>query len=1131
MEKYYNFGAEEDGEDDILNRAFDRWEQIGGSGVGSPLFKFKMVPIGKRRTWRDVVERTQFHAQLRQLRDAGPADNIGMALIEALHQAIATELGREQRPAHHFVNFSITAHGFQHAYQSANFTVGEFQQRTARLDELLATLANKLNSNEAFNADRGFQVDVVFVSMPGPGSGHAKKYNPGRMCLDRENKKKRCIITINNIDQLCCARAIVTMRAYCHRQEGVDGFRQWENLKRGYPLQQQLAKELHRQAGVPEGPCGLQEFPKFQEALGCNYQLLISTRIKPFFPIFKGPDAPNQILLLKSNNHYDGCTSMAAFLNRSYYCHHCDRAFNTNNVANHSCQGRRCSSCGRFDCEDYERGTRPAEYCNLCHCKFFGVYCKRHHVVTKQCQSVKTCLKCQAQYTVVPNRRHKCGFAKCPVCDDWVNINDHKCYIQPVKEKEEEEETEQTEEGGGCMVAPPPPLFVYADYEAMQNEEGVFVPNLLCYSSSEEEDIHVLHGENCSLEFLQELDELADVPQTDSERDIIIVFHNFKGFDSVFILNELYQQQRVVENQLTVGAKVLSFKSGPLKFIDSLSFLPMSLASFASTFNLTELKKGFFPHLFNLPHHQNYVGRIPDLEFFDPDSMKPEKKEELLHWHNEQVLRNVPFDFQHEMIAYCMSDVALLKAGCEAFQQEFERQAGFNPMVKCITIASACNLYWRKHHLTPETIAVEPLRGWRGANVNQSLKALQWLYLKEKEIVKQGASADRIRHVRNGGEQSVRTLTNIYFVDGYDPVTRTIYEFHGCLFHGCPSCYPNRQAKNYAVPDRTVEELYEATLNKRMALLRAGYVVIDIWECQWDRLVDTNAEVQCFLASLELVPPLEPRDAFFGGRTGAVSLHAVAGEGEEIRYVDITSLYPWVNKNCTYPVGHPTIITQPTEQSLHWYFGIATVDILPPAGLFHPVLPVRSGNKLTFPLCRACVQTEQAQPMLTRTRYCTHSDTDRTLRGTWCTPELVKALQKGYTLIKIHEVWNFPTEQRQTGLFANYVDTWLKLKQESAGWPGWCQTLEQKREYIIRYHEQEGIRLDIPNIAKNPGRKATAKLMLNRYFFQFSFFHAVIPPFSSYFSFLFLAVSGGSSERERTSPPPSPFKTLPNCLV
>ena len=117
-------------------------------------------------------------------------------------------------------------------------------------------------------------------------------------------------------------------------------------------------------------------------------------------------------------------------------------------------------------------------------------------------------------------------------------------------------------------------------------------------------------------------------------------------------------------------------------------------------------------------------------------------------------------------------------------------------MVKCITIASAWNLYWRKHHLTPNTIAVEPLGGWGGGKA----KAMQWLYYQEQQIPKQGASADRIRHVRNGGEQSVRTIVDSYFVDGYNPLTSTVYEFHGC-----PHCYPNRQAKHYAVPDRSVE--------------------------------------------------------------------------------------------------------------------------------------------------------------------------------------------------------------------------------------------------------------------------------------------------------------------------------------
>ena len=1109
---YYHFSDEEENMDQICSDAYDRWEQYGGGAANNgPLFKFKMVPIGKRRQWRNVVQRENFNAELNQLREPMVGDDIGSELTNALYKAIQTELQRQRRSQHNFVNFAITANGFEHAYQTMNFTVGEFLNRSTRLDELLQKLAGKLNSNESFNSSQGFQVEVVFVRMPGKGKGW-KKNNAGQRCLDKENKRKQCIISINNTDNLCCARAIVTMRAHCHRNSGMEEFRNWDNLKRGYPVQQREAQELHRKANVSEGPCGIPELKKFQSALGPSYQLLVMCRKHPFSLIYKGPAAPQQIRLLKSNEHYDGCTSFPAFTNHSYYCIECEKAFNIDDKSHHSCRGKRCTACSRFNCEDYLPGTLPADYCTQCHSKFFGILCKRHHFDTKQCENHKTCLQCQAQYAVIHGKRHRCGYVKCNVCKEYVYINDHRCYIQPVVQEKEAEKTEQTEEGGGCMVAPPSPLFVYADFEAMKDEEGVFLPNLVCYSSSEEDAIHTLDGDNCTLQFLEELDDLAEVPDNnEQQREVIVVFHNLKGFDGIFLIHELYNQQRSLENQLTVGAKVLSFKSGPLTFIDSLCFLPMPLASFSSTFNLTELKKGFFPHLFNIPAHQQYVGRIPDLEFYDPDGMMPAKKEELLQWHAEQVRRNVEFNFKQELIAYCKSDVQLLKQGCQKFQEEFQREAGFNPMHNCVTIASACNLYWRKHHLQPNTIAVEPIRGWRGANTNQSVKALQWLYFMEAQIPKQGASQDRIKHVRNGGEQSVRTATTMYFVDGYDQETNTIYEFNGCIFHGCPSCYPLRDVKNYAAPDRTVQELFNATEAKRMALCRAGFTVIELWECEWDHQVETNEAVKNFLCSFDLVAPMEPRDAFYGGRTGAVALHAVAGEGEEIRYVDITSLYPWVNKNATYPIGHPQIITQPRDQSITSYFGLATVDILPPTNLYHPVLPVRCNQKLTFPLCASCVKEEQEKPLLQRCHYCTHTDAQRMLRGTWCTPELIKAIEKGYTLIKIHEVWNFPPRQQKTGLFRDYVDKWLRLKQESAGWPSWCETMEQKRQYILNYEQKEGIRLDVANIAKNPGRKATAKLMLNRYLFHvpffFFFFHVVILPLLM-ISFYFLQLLG-----------------------
>ena len=651
--------------------------------------------------------------------------------------------------------------------------------------------------------------------------------------------------------------------------------------------------------------------------------------------------------------------------------------------------------------------------------------------------------------------------------------------MQPVVDHPEKED-----DGDGTKKPLPPPLLVYADIEALQLPDREFEANLLCYRTSESNTIVTHKGKDCVCTFLHDLDDAAEIADDDRQRTIITIFHNLKGFDGTFIIEELYKQQRGIENQLTVGSKVLSFESGPLIFKDSLCFLPMPLASFAETFNLTELKKGFFPHQFNLPHHQSYVGQIPALEFFDPEGMSEKKKKELEEWHADQVRRNVKYDFQKEMEAYCQSDVALLQAGCEAFTKEFATHAGFNPFANCVTIASACNLYWRKHCLKEQTIAVEPLKGWRGANVNYSIKALQWLHFKEQGLAKQGACQDRIKHVRNGGEQSVTCVEGCYFVDGYDPQTQTVYEFNGCFWHGCPRCHPeNCHAKHAVNADRTMEELWRATLAKEAALRNYGYNLEVMWECDWNILCKHDPAVKQFVTDFSLVEPLNPRNAFFGGRTGAVALHAKAEDGEEIRYIDVTSLYPSINKNARYPIGHPTILNQPRDQDITNYFGIALVDVLPPHNLFHPVLPVRSGNKLTFPLCASCVNEQQNKPMLERSDVCNHTPEERMLRGTWSTPEIKKAVEKGYHLLKIHEVWHF--EKQQEGLFRDYVDTWLQLKQEAAGWPRWCVTEEKKQQYISEYKQREGIDLQYDSIQKNAGKKATAKLMLNSFWGKF----------------------------------------------
>ena len=63
----------------------------------------------------------------------------------------------------------------------------------------------------------------------------------------------------------------------------------------------------------------------------------------------------------------------------------------------------------------------------------------------------------------------------------------------------------------------------------------------------------------------------------------------------------------------------------------------------------------------------------------------------------------------------------------------------------------------------------------------------------------------------------------------------------------------------------------------------------------------------------------------------------------------------------------------------------------------------------------------------------------------------------------------------------DYVNTFLKIKQEASGYPKDCVTEEQKQAYIEDYYDHEGIHLDPEKINYNPGLRSLAKLMLNSF--------------------------------------------------
>ena len=90
---------------------------------------------------------------------------------------------------------------------------------------------------------------------------------------------------------------------------------------------------------------------------------------------------------------------------------------------------------------------------------------------------------------------------------------------------------------------------------------------------------------------------------------------------------------------------------------------------------------------------------------------------------------------------------------------------------------------------------------------------------------------------------------------------------------------------------------------------------------------------------------------------------------------------------------------------------------------------------------------------------------ERALKGTWVLDEILLAVQKGYVLVEVHEVYEYRVTQYdpQTGtggLFVQYINTFLKLKAEACEYPSWVQSLGDEDRYIGAFAASEGIQLD-----------------------------------------------------------------------
>ena len=93
------------------------------------------------------------------------------------------------------------------------------------------------------------------MSMPIGGKGN----KCSEVNLEKHLEKKRSIIRIRNEEELFMARALVVIKA---KLDNDSHYKSIADHRR--PMQTRLAQELHKNAGVPLGPCGIEQAKHFQ---------------------------------------------------------------------------------------------------------------------------------------------------------------------------------------------------------------------------------------------------------------------------------------------------------------------------------------------------------------------------------------------------------------------------------------------------------------------------------------------------------------------------------------------------------------------------------------------------------------------------------------------------------------------------------------------------------------------------------------------------------------------------------------------------------------------------------------------------------------------------------------------------
>ena len=631
-------------------------------------------------------------------------------------------------------------------------------------------------------------------------------------------------------------------------------------------------------------------------------------------------------------------------------------------------------------------------------------------------------------------------------------------------------------------------IYVY-DLECAQvldpsNHVYVHVVNLVCVRRAYPDE-----DGDCDRHLFHTIEEFMEYVLAQNQQSRVYLAHNGSKYDVQFVLR--YLESNLISHSfiptpssmhaylsvtVNFGAKVSS------TFIDFRHFMPGSLKNIGISFGLS-VAKGDFPHHFNNGDNEFYIGPLPQIDHADDywclsSKRKQEDIDEFNTWYMEQeqlycccngevcTCDKKQWDFQEELIKYCWLDVDVLAEACVKYRDNallfgVEEESnegwlskGIDPFQYLTIPQLALNLLLAG---SPEeeqiTITIPKNRR------DRCQLAIAWMVRKSIEL------GEEIQHIGNNHREYFCPRTK-RFLDGITNSKKVFVCLH-CEFHGCKSCYNEEVETGKDHPYRpgaynNVNDDTRKFIRDLLSFYGPTNTFI-VWEC--DLMYYSPLEK-------ELGNIMNERDMFYGGRTEVFSPYANVGKypDDEIKYHDVCSLYPYVCAFRELPTGHPIhyFYSEIDRQRLldinhpDRYFGFVRCRVLPNTTDTIGLLPHRdeTSGRLEFPLCE--------------------------MTGSWGTEELRLAIQHGYQILDIYEVYHWSKEERSDTLLRGYVSFFLRMKQESEGWKKLGATSEsplpEEQKFVQEKVFQESgciARIRPDKVGKNPVRRQMAKLFLN----------------------------------------------------